>query len=406
MALIVQKYGGSSVGSIEKIKDVGKRIEALKKEGNQIVVVISAMQGITDHLFELASKISDNPNERELDNLLATGEQQSIALLTMTLNKLGVSAISMTGKQAGIQTTGSHTRGRIQQISPQLLLEELAKDQVVVVAGFQGATEKGWTQTLGRGGSDLTAIAIASSIKADQCQILTDVEGVFTCDPLVVPKAQKIEQISYDEMLEMSSSGTKVMQSRSVEVAKKYSVSFEVCSSFKLATGTQITEETKNMESVVVRGISIEKNQARITLSGIPDKPGYSAKILNVLAEAEVNIDIIVSNNTHDGNARHSFTMATSDIDRTEKALQPLLESVGIQAKIETESPIAKLSVVGIGMRSHSGIAATLFQALGDAQINIGMISTSEIKITVTLNQSHIEKAAQIAHHAFGLDKT
>lgn len=404
MALIVQKYGGTSVGSIDRIRNVANRIKAERDAGNQVVAVISAMGGVTDKLIAMANELSSDPVEREMDVLLSSGEQQSIALLTIALNELGVETVSSTGRQAGITTSGSHTRGRIEDIQPEFLNKCLAEDKTIVVAGFQGITVDGMIHTLGRGGSDLSAIAVASAIKADVCQILTDVDGVYTSDPRVVPKARKLPEISYDELLELASVGTKVMQSRSVEFAKKYGVKFEVRSSLNNNPGTIVTEEHEAMEAVVIRGVSIERSQARVTITGIPDTPGMSGRILGALAEAEVNIDMIVSNIAADDCARHSFTMHTNDLGRAQVALKPVLADLGSDAKIETEAGIGKLSCVGIGMRSHSGVAAKMFEALGEAQINIGMISTSEIKISVTVEEAQIEEAARVVHTAFGLD--
>lgn len=406
MALIVQKYGGTSVGSIDRIRNVAARIKAERDKGHQVVAVISAMGGVTDKLIGMAREITEEPTEREMDVLLSSGEQQSIALLAIALNDLEVDTVSATGRQAGIVTSGSHTRGRIESIDASLINGYLAEDRTVIVAGFQGMTEQGMIQTLGRGGSDLSAIAVASSINADLCQILTDVDGVHTADPRVVKKARKLPEISYDELLELASVGTKVMQSRSVEFAKKYGVKFEVKSSLNQNPGTIVTEEHEAMESVVIRGVSIERSQARVTITGIPDTPGMSGRILGALARAEVNIDMIVSNIANDKLARHSFTMHTSDLGRAQSALKPVLTELGGEAAIETEGGIAKLSCVGIGMRSHSGVAAQMFDALGEANINIGMISTSEIKISVTVEEDQIEEAARVVHSAFGLDAT
>jgi len=405
MALIVQKYGGTSVGSLDRIRNVAARLKRTRDEGNQVVAVVSAMSGVTDGLLKMAHELSPTPSERELDVLVSTGEQQSIALVTMALHDLGVEAASITGRQAGISTTGSHTRGRILDIEPSMMKGFLDEGKALVVAGFQGVTPDGQIHTLGRGGSDLTAIAVAAALKADVCQILTDVDGVYTCDPRIVKNARKLPEISYDEMLEMASSGSKVMQSRSVEFAKKYGVVFEVRSSLNDNPGTLVLEEHPAMENVVIRGVSIERSQARITLTGIPDEPGMSGKILGALGDAEINLDMIVSNIAHDGFARHSFTMHSNDLARAQAALKPLLAAVSPNAKIETDVGIAKLSAVGIGMRSHSGVAATMFKALGDAGINIGMISTSEIKIAVTVDETRIEDAARAVHDAFQLDK-
>lgn len=406
MALIVQKYGGTSVGSIDRICNVAARIKRTRDEGNQVVAVVSAMSGVTDKLIGMAKELNESPSERELDVLLATGEQQSIALVAMALHKLGVDAASITGRQAGIFTTGSHTRGRITNMDPSLMRKFIDEGKTLVVAGFQGITLDGMVHTLGRGGSDLTAIAVAAALKADVCQILTDVDGVYTCDPRVVKNARKLPEISYDEMLEMASSGSKVMQSRSVEFAKKFGVVFEVRSSLNDNPGTLVLEEHPNMENVVIRGISIERSQARVTISGIPDLPGMSGKILGVLADAEINLDMIVSNTSNDDDlSRHSFTMHSSDLGKAQAALKPLLAELSPDAQIQTEAGIAKLSAVGIGMRSHSGVAATMFKALGAKGINIGMISTSEIKIAVTVDEVHIEDAARAVHDAFELDK-
>ena len=403
--VIVQKYGGTSVGSFDRIRNVAQRVQALHKEGHQVAVVVSAMSGVTDKLIAMAKEMSSNPPERELDVLVSTGEQQSIALLSMALCELGVPAQSITGRQAGLRTSGTHTRARIDSLNGKETQALLKEGKVLIIAGFQGINNEGEIQTLGRGGSDLSAIAIAASLEADICQILTDVDGVYTADPRVVKNARKLPEISYDELLELASVGTKVMQSRSVEFAKKFGVKFEVRSSLNTNPGTIVTEEHPNMESVVIRGVSIERSQARITISGIPDEPGMSARILEELAEEEINIDMIVSNIASDGCARHSFTMHTNDLGRAQAALQRILPSLSEQAEVGTEAAIAKLSVVGIGMRSHSGVAAQMFKALGEAGINIGMITTSEIKISVTVPEHLIEQAAQAVHDSFKLDK-
>ncbi len=405
MALIVQKYGGTSVGSIDRIQNVAARLKAERDKGNQVVAVVSAMGGVTDKLLGLAAELSDAPPERELDVLLSTGEQQSIALVSMALNAMGIPTKSITGRQAGIITSGGHTRGRIEDIDPSYMLDQLDEGNVLIVAGFQGLTSDGSIHTLGRGGSDLTAIAVAAALKADLCQILTDVDGVYTCDPRIVKNATKIKEISYDEMLEMASSGSKVMQSRSVEFASKYGVVFEVRSSLNDNPGTLVLKEHSDMEQVVIRGVSIERSQARVTITGIPDEPGMSSRILGVLGEADINIDMIVANISSDNMSRHSFTMHSNDLGKAQAALKPVLDDISDEAAMETEAGIAKLSCVGIGMRSHSGVAAKMFDALGNAGINIGLISTSEIKITVTVDEHQIEDAAVAVHTAFGLDK-
>lgn len=405
MALIVQKYGGSSVGTIDRIRNVARRLIETKQAGNKVVAVISAMSGITDKLIALAHEVMDSPPERELDMLLATGEQQSIALLCMAITDMGYKARSFTGAQAGICTYGSHTRGRIAGIQPEKVLQALDEDCIVVCAGFQGVTKDGTIHTLGRGGSDLSAIAMAAAVKADLCQIYTDVDGVYTCDPRVVKDARKIPVLSYEEMLEMASSGSKVMQARSVEFAKKFGVVFEVRNSMNSNPGTIVQEENSAMESLVVRGVSIERNQARVTVSGITAPVAYTAIILSALAQAEINVDMIVANTAHDGQARQSFTMNMSDLGAAQAALKKVLPQLGDKAKMETEAGLAKLSVVGVGMRSNPGVAATVFRTLADAGIQIGMIATSEIRITTTVEAADIEMAARAVHAAFNLDQ-
>ena len=405
MALIVQKYGGSSVGTIDRIRNVARRLIEVKKEGNKIMAVISAMSGVTDSLIGLAHQVMDNPPERELDMLLATGEQQSIALLCMAITEMGYKAMSFTGQQAGVCTYGSHTRGRIHSIDPARVIKALEDDYIVVCAGFQGVSEDGTIHTLGRGGSDLSAIAMAAAVNADLCQIFTDVDGVYTCDPRVVKDARKISVLSYEEMLEMASSGSKVMQARSVEFAKKFGVVFEVRNSMNNNPGTIVQEETSAMESLAVRGVSIERNQARVTVSGITAPVAYTAIILSALSNAEINVDMIVANTAHDGQARQSFTMNMNDLDAAQAALKSVLPQLGESARMETEAVLAKLSVVGVGMRSHTGVAATMFQALADAGIATGMIATSEIRISTTVEAGDIEQAARVVHSAFHLDQ-
>ncbi len=405
MALIVQKYGGSSVGTIDRIRNVARRLIEVKKEGNKIMAVISAMSGVTDKLIGLAHQVMDSPPERELDMLLATGEQQSIALLCMAITDMGYKAMSFTGQQAGVCTYGSHTRGRIRSIDPKRVLQALEDDYIVVCAGFQGVTVDGTIHTLGRGGSDLSAIAMAAAVNADLCQIFTDVDGVYTCDPRVVKEARKIPVLSYEEMLEMASSGSKVMQARSVEFAKKFGVVFEVRNSMNNNPGTIVQEETSAMESLAVRGVSIERNQARVTVSGITAPVAYTAIILSALSEAEINIDMIVANTAHDGQARQSFTMNMNDLGSAQAALKKVLPKLGEKARMETEAGLAKLSVVGVGMRSHTGVAATMFQALADAGIATGMIATSEIRISTTVEVGDIDMAARVVHSAFHLNQ-
>jgi aspartate kinase len=404
MSLLVQKYGGTSVGNPERIRNVARRVIETQRAGHRVVVVVSAMSGVTDSLLKLASEVSPAPSERELDVLLATGEQTTIALLAMAIDAAGASAVSLTGAQAGIVTDGLHTKAKIANISPKQILCLLDEGEIVIVAGFQGQTMAGQVTTLGRGGSDLTAIAIASAIDADLCQIFTDVDGVYTCDPRLVPSARKLEELSYEEMLEMASSGSKVMQSRSVEFAKKFGVPFEVRSSFNDHPGTMIINEKPSMETVVIRGISVELKQAKVTVTGVPDRPGTAAAVFNALADAQVIIDMIVQNVAAGGATDISFTLNQADLPKAEGALGPVVKAIGA-AGMEARGGIAKLSVVGIGMRSHSGVAAKLFECLGSAGINIQMISTSEIKIAVIIDEALVGEAASRAHAGFGLDQ-
>jgi aspartate kinase len=402
MSLIVQKYGGTSVGNPERILNVAKRVIATQEAGHDVVVVVSAMSGVTDNLIKLSKQVSANPAEREMDVLLATGEQTTIALTAMAIHGLGKKAVSLTGAQAGIITDGVHTKAKIANITPKQVHAHLKNGNIVIVAGFQGETTDGRITTLGRGGSDLTAIAIAAAIKADVCQIYTDVDGVYTCDPRVVPNAKKIEEISYEEMLEMASSGSKVMQSRSVEFAKKFGVVFEVRSSFNNNPGTIVKEETKDMENVVVRGVSIEKNQAKVTIRQVPDRPGTAAKIFSALAGANVIVDMIVQSDSVGDTNDISFTLNKDELAKTKAALEKAIKEIAAK-EIVTEEGIAKLSIVGIGMRSHSGVAARLFEAMSAGGVNIQMISTSEIKTAVIIDETKITEAAQLAHDAFGL---
>ena len=402
MSLIVQKYGGTSVGNPERILNVARRVIATQDAGHRVVVVVSAMSGVTDGLIKLAKQVSKNPAEREMDVLLSTGEQTTIALTAMAIHGLGHKAVSLTGAQAGIITDGVHTRAKIANITPKQIHAHLQNDEIVIVAGFQGETADGRITTLGRGGSDLTAIAIAAAIKADVCQIFTDVDGVFTCDPRIVPTARKIDAISYDEMLEMASSGSKVMQSRSVEFAKKFGVVFEVRSSVNNNPGTIVTEETEDMENVVVRGVSIEKNQAKVTIRQVPDRPGTAAKIFSALAATNVILDMIVQSDSVGDTNDISFTLNKDELPKAQQAVNSVMKEIGAK-DIITEEGIAKLSIVGIGMRSHSGVAARLFEAMSAGGINIQMISTSEIKTAVIIDEAKITEAAQLAHDAFGL---
>jgi aspartate kinase len=403
MALIVQKYGGTSVGNTDRIKNVAARVAKYHAKGDKIVVVVSAMSGVTDNLIKLAKDIMPLPNEREMDVLLATGEQTTIALAAIALHSIGVPAVSLTGAQAGIVTDGVHTKAKIQNISPKIVHDFLNRGNVVIVAGFQGETPEGQITTLGRGGSDLTAIALAAALKADLCQIYTDVDGVYTTDPRIVPTAQKLTEISYDEMLELASLGAKVMQSRSVEFAKKFGVVFEVRSSLNENPGTIVKEETKSMEGVVVRGVALDKNQAKITLVAVPDKPGVAARIFKALGDATVNVDMIIQNISHGTGSPStdiSFTTDKPDLLKAQKVIDGLKKEVGFK-EVLTNEKIGKLSIVGVGMKSHTGVAGKMFETLANESVNIDMISTSEIKISVVIDLAKGEQAVKAVHAAF-----
>src|SRR5438477_8457868 len=402
MRLIVQKYGGTSVATSERIRNVARRLVETQREGCRVVAVISAMAGVTDELIKLAHEMSEHPAERELDILLATGEHAATALVAMAVNALGGRAISVTGPQAGILTDRKHTRARIANISPKQIHELLSDDYIVIVAGFQGQTSEGETTTLGRGGSDLTAIALAGALNADACQIFTDVDGVFTCDPRIVKEAKKLDEIAYDELLEMASGGAKVMQSRAVEFAKKFGIEFEVRSSFNKSRGTVTKEESPSMEDIVIRGISVDRHQAKLTIAGVPDKPGIAGRIFSNVAAAHIVVDMIVQNASISGTTDVSFTIHEDELENARKILMPVVGEIGAK-RLNTSSGVAKLSVVGIGMRSHSGVAARMFECLGRAEINIQLVSTSEIKIAVVIDEKDAEHAARLMHSEFGL---
>jgi len=402
MRLVVQKYGGTSVGTPERIRNVARRLVETQREGSQVVAVISAMAGVTDELVKLAHQISPRPTERELDVLLATGEHAATALTAMAVNALGGRAISLTGAQSGILTDRNHTKARIANISPKQIHELLSDDYIVIVAGFQGQTPEGETTTLGRGGSDLTAIALAGALKADICQIFTDVDGVFTCDPRVVTDAKKLDEVAYDELLEMASTGSKVMQSRAVEFAKKFGIEFEVRSSLRMSAGTIAKEETPSMEDVVIRGISLERHQAKLTVAGVRDEPGNAGRIFSNIAAAHIIVDMIVQNASIGGTTDVSFTIHEDELENARTILMPVVSEVGAK-RLNTASGVAKLSVVGIGMRSHSGVAARMFECLGRGGINIQLVSTSEIKIAVIIDEKDAERAARLIHEEFGL---
>ncbi|MGZ4964352.1 MAG: aspartate kinase [Limisphaerales bacterium] len=403
MALIVQKYGGTSVGNPERIKNVAARVSSYRNKGDKVVVVVSAMSGVTDNLIKMAKEIMPLPNEREMDMLLATGEQTTIALTAIALHAMDIPAISMTGAQAGIVTDGVHTKAKIQNITPKSVHALLDSGNVVIVAGFQGQTMEGQITTLGRGGSDLTAIALAAALKADLCQIYTDVDGVYTADPRIVPSAKKLAEISYDEMLELASLGAKVMQSRSVEFAKKFGVVFEVRSSLNDNPGTIVKEETLSMEGVVIRGVSLDKNQAKVTLIAVPDRPGVAAHVFKAIAEANINVDMIVQNISHNQGAPAtdiSFTVDKPELLKAKKVIESIKEKIGFRDVIADEK-IGKLSIVGVGMRSNAGVAAKMFETLANNGINIDMISTSEIKISVVIELTKGEQAMRVIHEAF-----
>jgi len=402
MALIVQKYGGTSVGDVDRIKNVAQRIQKTRAAGHQLVIVVSARSGVTNELIARAKAINDQPNTREMDMLLAIGEQETIALTAMALHALNIPAVSYTGAQAGIFTDQVFTKAKIKKINPQPILKDLQESKVVIVAGFQGINDEGQITTLGRGGSDLTAIALAAACRADKCEIYTDVDGVYTADPRIVKNAKKIDEISYDEMLELASLGSKVMQSRSVEFAKQYGVVFEVRSSFNHNPGTIVKEEVAYMEKVVVRGVALDKDQAKVVISSLPDKPATAATIFNALANASINVDMIVQTVGHTGSVDLTFTVQRDDAANAVKVLPAILAQIG-GGELKAFDNIAKLSVVGVGMRTHAGVAATLFTALGNAGINIQLIATSEIKITVAVDRARAEEAQRVAHDAFAL---
>ena len=400
--LIVQKYGGSSVADPEKIKNVARRVADYAREGHRLVVVVSAMGKTTDGLLALASSVTSNPDPREMDMLLATGEQVTIGLLAMALQALGRPACSFTGPQVGLYTDAAHTRARIKRITAERINAALGAGKIAVVAGFQGTTEAGDITTLGRGGSDLTAVALAAALKADMCEIFTDVDGVYTADPNVVPDARKLARVSYDEMLEMASLGAKVLQSRSVEFAKKYGVPVHVRSTFKPDPGTLVTREDHSMEDVVVTGITHDRGQAKLSILRVPDRPGIAAKVFGGLGEQSIVVDMIVQNISRDGLTDISFTLPRADRQRAERALGGLAKEIGAEG-VTTDDRIAKVSVVGVGMRSHAGVAARMFRALSTEGINIQMISTSEIAVSCVIEDKYTELAVRALHDAFAL---
>lgn len=404
MALIVQKYGGTSVGSVERIQAVAEKVKTFREQGHDIVVVVSAMSGETNRLIGLAQQISDAPLPREMDVLVSTGEQVTIALLSMALNKLGVEARSYTGPQVRIVTDDAYMKARIQEIDTQNMRADLDAGRVVVVAGFQGVDGNGNITTLGRGGSDTTGVALAAALKADECQIYTDVDGVYTTDPRVVEKARRMDKITFEEMLEMASLGSKVLQIRSVEFAGKYKVPLRVLHSFKEGAGTLITiEDTDAVEQPIISGIAFNRDEAKLTVQGVPDIPGVASKILGPVSAANIEVDMIVQNVAADGNTDFTFTVHRNDYKKTLNILQDVAKQLGAR-EVKGANDIAKVSLVGVGMRSHAGVASKMFECLANESINIQIISTSEIKISVVISEKYMELAVRALHTAFGLD--
>ena len=406
MSLIVQKYGGTSVGTVERIKAVAAKVKKFRDQGDDIIVVVSAMSGETNRLIGMANEISHRPVPREMDVLVSTGEQVTIALLCMALQKLGIEARSYTGGQVRILTDNAHGKARIQQIDGHRIEADLDAGRVVVVAGFQGSDEDGNITTLGRGGSDTTAVALAAALNADECQIYTDVDGVYTTDPRVVSRAQRLDKITFDEMLEMASQGSKILQIRSVEFAGKYNVPLRVMSSFEEGPGTLISledEDEDQMEKAVVSGIAFNRDEAKLTIRGIPDQPGVAYKVLGAISAANIEIDVIVQNVAKDNSATITFTVHRNDLSQAEGLLKQIAQDLGA-LEIDADDQIAKLSIVGVGMRSHAGVAATMFEALAKENINIQLITTSEIKITVVIEERYLELAVRALHTGFDLD--
>ena len=403
MALYVYKFGGTSVGSIERIKAVAELVKKVREAGDDLVVVLSAMSGETNRLIGLAKEMQDEPNERELDAMVSTGEQVTVALLSMRLNEIGCPACSYTGTQVRILTDSSFTKARIKEIDDTRIHADLAEGKVVVVAGFQGVDEDGNITTLGRGGSDTTAVALAAALKADECHIYTDVDGVYTTDPRVEPKARRLDRITFEEMLEMASLGSKVLQIRSVEFAGKYNVALRVLSSFAEGNGTLITYEESQMESALISGIAFNRDEAKLTITGVPDLPGIAYKILGPIADANIEVDMIVQNIADDASTDFTFTVHRNDFLRAKTILEAICTDVSAR-KVTGDNNIVKVSIVGVGMRSHAGIASTMFKTLADESINIQMIATSEIKISVVVDEKYLELAVRSLHSAFGLE--
>ncbi|MCF6203664.1 MAG: aspartate kinase [Methylococcaceae bacterium] len=404
MAVFVYKFGGTSVGSVERIKAVAEKIKKSRDQGNHIVAVVSAMSGETNRLTGLAKEIQSSPNNREMDVLLSTGEQVTMSLLSMALHEINCPACSYTGGQVKILTDSMHTKARIREIDDVKVKKDLDKGRVVVVAGFQGIDEEGNITTLGRGGSDTTAVALAAALKADECHIYTDVDGVYTTDPRVEPKARKLDKITFEEMLEMASLGSKVLQIRAVEFAGKYNVALRVLSSFEEGEGTLITYEESEMERALISGIAFNRDEAKLTITGVPDLPGVASKILCPVADKNIEVDMIIQNIADDATTDFTFTVHRNDYERAKKILEDICSDLGAK-EVTTDDTIVKISIVGVGMRSHAGIASTMFKVLADEGINIRMISTSEIKISVVVDEKYLELAVRALHKAFELEQ-
>ncbi len=404
MALVVQKYGGTSVGSVELIRNVARRVAKTFDDGNDVVVIVSAMAGETNRLVALADEISEFPSEREYDVLVSTGEQVTISLLSMCLQSMGYNAKSYLGSQIPVLTDKAHAKARIKSIDDKNIREDLKSGTIIIVAGFQGTDGLGNITTLGRGGSDTSAVAVAAALKADVCEIYTDVDGVYTTDPRMVPEASKIEKISYEEMLEMASLGAKVLQIRSVEFAKKYNVVIHVRSSFNDKPGTLVMKEDQEMETVLVSGVAYNKDEAKISIFGVPDQPGIAAQIFSPLSEANITVDMIIQNVSHEGKTDMTFTVPKTDCKKAVKIVEEVAQKIEASGVKHNEN-IAKISIIGVGMRSHSGIASTMFQTLSREGINIEMISTSEIKVSCIIDTKYTELAVRVLHEAFGLDR-
>ena len=401
--LVVQKYGGTSVGTLERIENVASRVAKAREEGKDLVVVVSAMSGETNKLIEYASHFSKNPSKREMDMLLSSGERVTAALLAIALNEMGHKTVALTGRQAGIQTDDTHTYARIESINTKRLQQEIGNGNIVIVAGFQGINHNGEVTTLGRGGSDLSAVALAGALKADACEIYSDVDGIYTTDPRIEPKAKKLDYISYDEMLELSSLGAKVLQNRSVELAKKMGVKIVAKSSFSDGEGTVISDEKgDSMEEVLVSGVALDKNQARVSLRGVTDRPGIAAEIFTKLANENINVDMIIQNASENGTTNLGFTVPQSELTQAKEAIESFDHDV---EGADYDESIAKVSIVGVGMKSHSGVAASAFTALAENGVNIEMISTSEIKVSMVIDEKFSELAVRVLHEVYGLDK-